>query len=179
MDNTELYVWSGACASITGQYRLPQDLLNDQLPIYGFAYTPSDCRFFEIDADGIPRYSDGGELDLDQAYEMRIFCNAWEMRWRRNGHGARLAVISDVPLNRCAFIASADDGLIEPLSVLSQTGRYLLWGELADAENKYLTTKEYFKKGEYGNWVFHTERLTGFAPAREILQSEKKQGKAA
>lgn len=161
--------------------------------IFGFVYTPRDIGLVRRHADGTfeVRGRKGAPLGLalDDVFEMRLFCPAWELRWRRNGDEARVAVLSDENLT------ASIEQTFTPTAVRLLDNQYLVWGEPAKTEPVHaagwtrlttarigalwvplesarrvrVTTREYFAQPDsgFGNWVFLTERLTGFETTEE------------
>lgn len=184
----KLWIWSGRAAQISGVYRLELTPATAQVtgPIVGFTATPQHCRFFKVGFDGTAVYADGSSVVLNEAFDMRVFCKSWELRWRRDGREARIALLSDVPFDfENLRHIGVGEGKVEP--VQKSENAYLLWGEHCEGAPKSwsrfssqrigkldvpvestatrvaLGATEYFRRDIFGNWVFMTERLSGLA----------------
>lgn len=91
-------------------------------------YQIDACIVARVTAAGFST-SGGGTPDLEAAYEMLIFCPAWEFRWVRNGETGYATVVSEQ--------VTTVDGLQGKR--LEAYGKhpvsYLLWGGKARIEN--------------------------------------------
>ena len=192
MTQTSLYTYTQDGFDISKNSAF-KNILPSQAAI-GFAYTPHNCLFFKFrDGDLV----DESGLDitwLSQAYEIRIFCDNWELRWLRDGETGALALLSNQNL-------SLSDGFAvnEFKDMYCRDNSYLLWGELSkdndptsgwtcvstarigklsipwsstdltEKDRIKLKTIEYFQNSEDGNVVYFDERLCGF----EIYDHQK------
>jgi CRISPR-associated protein (TIGR03984 family) len=136
-----LHRWHGRAQSIGKSFAIAAEHA-DRMPIYGFTYTRSAARLFRIADDGTARYGDGRPVDFTEAFEARVFCAAWEMRWLRDGLEARVAMLTDNETLAAGFAASPKDrffmadGRLEPIEGFCLPNRYLLWGELDDDQSR-------------------------------------------
>lgn len=154
-------------------------------------YTPDFCGFVdwkegEKDGEGKFLSLDEGKA-IENLFELRCFCPAFELRWVREGSGE---------VGRAVLLSKSSlQGTEEKKDILALDGHYLLWGRgterqeavrLCDhrigelpipaaaqrGERVLLNVVEYFVPDEYGNLTFLAERLTGLqtATGAEILK---------
>lgn len=150
-------------------------------PLFVLAYTPEFCGF--VDWRGGAFYPIGGEKPVDDIFELRCFCNTFELRWVREG---------DTNQGRAILLYDSESGAdlslqnveCEEGDVHIEGGQYLLWGRgtkrqgmvrlfehrigelpvpigVKEKDRVFLTFVEYFKPDRYGNMTFLAERLTG------------------
>lgn len=158
--------------------------------VVGLVMTPNTCRFMAL-RNGVLEPS---SFDLSGAFELRLFCDAWEMRWVRDGLTGELCVISeraDLKLSR----PWAEDDQIACVGEPAKR-EYLLWGErdpaakarhgsgsdwvvltsgrtaalevpTAEQGARYcLQAREYMASFAHGNVAVFEQRLTGIAEER-------------
>jgi len=168
------------------------------------AYTPDFCGFVDWrkgEKDEVRKFfpldkgkNEGEDEAIENIFELRCFCNTFELRWVREGseNKGRAVLLSE------SLSESPLQGLEEKKDILALDGRYLLWGrgaeqqgaerqgaerqgtvrlcdhrigelpvplEVKKEERVFLTFTEYFKPDEYGNLTFLVERLTGLQTA--------------
>lgn len=149
-----------------------------QKPSFALAYTPDFCGFVVCGDDAF--CSLGEEKPVENIFELRCFCKAYELRWAREGNTGK---------GRAVLLCDSESGLSLPGAkcedgIQALEGEYLLWGqgerrgetvrlfehrvgelpvplEVKKGERVFLTFTEYFKPDEYGNLAFLAERLTG------------------
>lgn len=151
-------------------------------PLFMLAYTPEFCGFVDW-RDGA-FYPIGGEGPVDDIFELRCFCNAFELRWVREGDTSRgrASLLYDSESEADLSLQSVE---CEEGDVHIERGQYLLWGrgtkrqgmvrlfehrigelpvpiEVKEKDRVFLTFVEYFRPDRYGNMAFLAERLTGF-----------------
>lgn len=138
-------------------------------------YSPINCSF--VHASNI--------RDIDEStFELRAFCEVWELRWLKNADGGKAAVWTHCDVFPNGF--AADDK--RSIHVKAMDNQYVMWGKVSSLENQadgycnltsprignlkipfvgqvgeqlVLKTWEYFRTEEYGNVVFAGERLCG------------------
>ena len=141
------------------------------------AYTPEFCGFVNCGEKTFTRL-DGSEILSDSIFELRCFCDKFELRWVRDEQAGRYIIISETEL----------DGLTPEGCFYKRSGSYILWGKgtrrggsirlfehrigelplpveieekLQAGQRVYLKFDEYFKLDEYGNMIWQLERLSG------------------
>lgn len=141
-------------------------------------YSPSRCAFAVWNKKERKFKTLDGET-IENIYEFRMFCNNIELRWvrERSGSTGTATIMRE--------FAEPDESGKSRQEYLSCSGSYLLWGTVreftqqnatlfdsrvgsmkiplsaAERSKVAISYKEYFRKGEYGNWFFFAERLTG------------------
>ena len=155
-------------------------------------YTPTQCCF-GLTENGKLTGNNDQEIDPDTAYEIRLFNNDAELRWRRDGKSGNAVICSEQEQQNLA------DGFeqIQNIDTTAQENKYLLWGEyesrpddgwpiFSDARigklpipisakkqtSCKLIAQEYFAESEDGNMVFAGERLIGIEVC-EISEEKK------
>lgn len=162
--------------------------------VFGLLSAPAAFRLCVVRGG---EYDFGGEpaLPLAQCYEARFFCEAWELRWVRDGAGGRAM--------RCAETAHGGP-LGEAVAMSDVVGHidqtYLIWGERAQpdgappgwgvvAEGRIgrlrvpaalsaatpraaLTAREYLRRYVDGNVAVADQRLTGIRAVRRGAHSQ-------
>ncbi len=148
--------------------------------IFILAYTPDFCGFVTFQ-DGNFTSMDGKEIAHEAVFELRCFCEAFDLRWVRDANDGKGngVIVSEKQFEGCEDV---------PGEFFIRSGRYLLWGkgterggrvrlfehrvgelpipaEIEEKLNKgsrfWLSFDEYFSPDEYGNMVWRLERLKG------------------
>ena len=178
--NKNLYVMTQCCT--TEQIEdLVRALLNStSSDISGLIMTPTTC---ELCAWRDNQF-DGGET-IGQAFEVRVFCNDWELRWTREGTNGVATLLSE---NQISAGDWSDPSKIKLEGTLNRS--YLLWGErennIQDSGWTTLTNgrtgpirvpvgnstsriklkvREYLARFEHGNVCVFDQRLIALADA--------------
>lgn len=156
-------------------------------PLYILAYTPGFCGFVTL-KDGALVALDGPKRDKFRAsdlFELRCFCDLFELRWAREGERGRAVVLRDAERGAPGQIEGLEMSRSEG-AFFKRTGRYVLWGkgtrgggtrlfehrvgelpvpiEVPDKGRVQLGSIEYFREDGHGNKVWYAERLTGLSP---------------
>lgn len=176
--NNNLYVTTQNCTA---------EKINDLVlalsddAVYGLIMTPTACEFCAW-RDGQFK---GEEKTIAQAFEVRAFCNDWELRWTREGTCGVATLLSEKQI--CA------NGWPEPCKIkLEDTldHSYLLWGEREDGSQGsgrttlthgrtgpidvpvgnctsriQLKVREYLKRFKHGNVCVFDQRLVDLVDA--------------
>ncbi len=181
-----LHCWSGDVASADAVL-VPCAAISGMV---GYFYAPSEKpSFFRLDGGGKPVDQKGAKVDIDSAYEFRLFNSTLDIRMRRDGGAWRVAELSEnttssLPSGLKLEAGKPNDGTAH------RDHQYLLWGQLAGkgptnpgwtrlttarigelwvpfalngkSDGIALKAREYFTVAADGNVVFAAERLTGF-----------------
>ena len=144
------------------------------------AYAPDFCGFVKCSAENFISF-DGRVIPAESVFELRCFCDDFELRWVREGDTGRYVIISQKMLDGLKILSS---------EFQKRSGRYLLWGkvlkrddviylfehrvgalalpyenniktELADGGRVWLKFDEFFSYDDYGNMVWRLEMLKG------------------
>ena len=142
------------------------------------AYTPDFCGFVKCSADNFISF-DGRIIPEDTVFELRCFCDDFELRWVREGDTGRYVIISPKKLDGLKILSS---------EFQKRSGRYLLWGKvlkrddivylfehrvgalalpddikvgLQEGGRVWLKFDEFFSPDDYGNMVWRLEMLKG------------------
>ena len=197
MRPTILYMYPPSYPAISASEAMKRvtEIGGDAVRPFVLAYTPDFCGFVdwreaEGDEDGKFLPLDKGKADggkaIENIFELRCFCPAFELRWVREGNTEK---------GKAVLLCDSESGLSLPGAkcedgIQALEGEYLLWGQgekrgervrlcdhrigelpvPLDVKKKgrvLLTFTEYFKPDEYGNLTFLAERLTGLQPATE------------
>jgi len=170
-------------------------------------YAPAFCRFAWLGSgqlEGPPDLQDLHGRAMREAYEFRVFCKDWELRWLRSGQSGCASLLSDEDIAADGFAPVEEPygpAARSAGSPLPQT--YLLWGEIDGGDGNWtrLTTarigtlwaplsrptdakikrvcvhaREYLAGAAHGNVVVAHERLTHLAPARATGGNGTSQG---
>lgn len=191
MRSTTLYTLSYPAVFAFEAMKRVKGIGGDAVRPFILAYTPDFCGFVdwrEAEGDGDGKFlpldkgkADGGKA-IENIFELRCFCPAFELRWVREGIGevGRAALLSESSLQ----------GSGEKKDISALDGHYLLWGRgtghqggirlcdhrigelpvpvsLEEDERVLLSVVEYFVPDQYGNLTFLAERLTGLQSATE------------
>ena len=184
MRSTTLYALSYPDVSSFEAMKRITEIGGDAVRPFVLAYTPDFCGFVVCGDDAF--CSLGEEKPVENIFELRCFCKAYELRWAREGNTGK---------GRAVLLCDSESGLSLPGAkcedgIQALEGEYLLWGQgekrgervrlcdhrigelpvPLDVKKKgrvLLTFTEYFKPDEYGNLTFLAERLTGLQPATE------------
>ena len=153
-------------------------------------YTPTFCRFATFDGENIVVSSEKEKLNCDHIFELRCFCEEYELRWVREESNGKAVLLSD---KKHEDIMYSEESI---QYVFSRTDQYLLWGnnkstgngetELFDhrigslrvpietqKKRIYLHFKEYFKEGCYGNLIC-LERCLALKDSRFIQENQNR-----
>ena len=147
-------------------------------PLFTLAYTPTFCGFLKsnrLNADGKLDTLKKGSIIPADIFELRCFCESFELRWVREGETGRAVTLRE----------EETDGQSEP-KFFKRSGQYILWGKgdeqgrlfehrvgelpvppdvsISEGKRACLTFVEYFREDKYGNMAWHSERLTGITP---------------
>ena len=178
--------------------------------VVALVYAPRFCVLVRVNSaddwiwpedGGAPAHGDRNAL-LAEAYELRVFCRDWELRWLRDGTKGRAVLASEkeIPAEGFTPVEKPWGEVAEPQGYLPQT--YLLWGQAAEpsrdgwtkltaarigtlwapvpnVEEKgrvQLHAGEYLVRMEHGNVVVAHERLTHLAPAQSTSGIKAEQG---
>jgi len=142
------------------------------------AYSPSICCFAKFEDESIVLPTEAKNRRADDIFELRCFCEEYELRWVRDGgkDEGKAVLLAD---NKHNEVFGADLKGID--YVFSHSGQYLLWGmnnetgsgetiffehrvgslrvPIETCKNRaYLHFREYFSEDDYGNLVWLTER---------------------
>ncbi len=139
MTETTLWLWSASGLQIADVWNLKEEIGNlkeeiGTLKLWGFTYTPQACRFFRVRAEsGMLVYHDGKPVRLaEEAFEARMVCEHWELRWKREGKDGRLALLTESGVvARVVAERLAGVGISEGPTACNMRYRdhkYLLWG---------------------------------------------------
>ena len=152
-------------------------------PLYILAYTPDFCGFVTLQDGGLAPL-DGpkkGAFDAGALFELRCFCEAFELRWLQGDGDGQAVLLSEDQAQLEGFDTTKLEGPFYELQ-----NHYVLWGkeergrlfehrvgelplpggvDIPPRGRVYLNFTEYFREDKYGNLRWHSERLTGFAPA--------------
>lgn len=179
MNNT-LYVTTKCCTAeeINDMVlALPTD---DSGSVSGLIMTPTACELCVWRGGQFE-----GEKIIEQAFEVRAFCNDWEFRWNREGTNGVAALLSEKQISACGW---SDPSEIELEGTLNRS--YLLWGERENnsqgsgwttlihgrtgpiqvpVENNTsrikLKVREYLARFEHGNVCVFDQRLIALVDA--------------
>ena len=139
------------------------------------AYTPTFCGFVSPSDGGLVALEGPKKDNFDVAdvFELRCFCEDFELRWVREGKSGRAVTVTE-----------EEPGDQNNPKFFKRPGQYILWGKGAQrdgsirlfehrvgelpvpipvnqGERAYLSFVEYFREDKYGNMAWHSERLTG------------------
>ena len=151
--------------------------------VYGLVMTPTACELCVWRGN---RFEGGGKT-IGQAFEVRAFCDDWELRWIREGTNGVATLLSEKRISA--------DGWSEPSKIkLEDTldRSYLLWGQRKNASRGSgwttltngrtgpievpvgnctsrikLKVREYLARFEHGNVCVFDQRLIGLADAQD------------
>lgn len=173
------------------------------VPMTGVAaliYAPRFCVFGRLTDGGrlegppgfkLGQHSSFTDAVLAQAYEIKLFCAHWELRWLRDGMTGAAAMLADDAHTASALQQRLGDGETGARSLQGRPSQhYLLWGEKEttdpvgwtaltsnrigrlwvppfdrpdeDQPRIRLMAVEYLETGAYGNVAVVDQRLTGF-----------------
>ena len=180
--NDTLYVTTKSCTADQINalvLALPSEASDDT---YGLIMTPTDC---ELCAWRSGQF-EGGNI-IEKAFEVRAFCNDWELRWIREGTDGIATLLSEQQISACGWTELSKIKLEDILD-----RNYLLWGQReADSRGSGWTTltngrtgpievpvegctsrmqlkvREYLARFEHGNVCVFDQRLIGLADAEE------------
>ncbi len=146
-------------------------------------YEPDDCVIARVTAEGFS--TPKGPPDFEAAYEMLVFCPAWEFRWVRDGAVGHARVVAETALGI--------KGEKKTTACQKRSVSYLLWGEQLEVADGWVTLSaarigaitvpikkgevasryalqafEYaFKDDEHGNVTFGLQRCAAIVPLPE------------
>ena len=181
--NHALYVTTQRCMA-ERIHELVLALLPDASgDVSGLIMTPTACELCAW-RDGQFK---GDEEKVKQAFEVRAFCNDWELRWIREGTGGVATLLSEERISACGWSEPSE---IELEAKLDR--RYLLWGQRGgDGQGSGWTTltngrtgpinvpvgnctsriqlevREYLARFEDGNVCVFDQRLMGLVNAEQ------------
>jgi CRISPR-associated protein (TIGR03984 family) len=152
--------------------------------VFGFAMLPDAFRLFKIGADGTAMVPDkNGRLKswagFQHAYEVKLFSEHFEMRWRRDGSEAVVSIVSDDE----AFASNYNEKLGKlkaknPLAAWRRNDQYVVWGEVTASSAPPGWSQVYSRRVGH-LWVPHvpgaaTSKMTRIAVKRiEYLVEEE------
>ena len=177
--NDTLYVMTQYCTAeqIGDMVRVLSDGTSSD--VYGLIMTPTACELCVWRNDQF----EGGET-IGQAFEIRVFCNDWELRWTREGTNGVATLLSEKQISA--------DGWSEPSEIELEgtlNRSYLLWGEQEESQDSGWTTltngrtgpirvpvgnctsriklkvREYLARFEHGNVCVFDQRLIALVNA--------------
>ena len=93
---------------------------------YGLVMTPQKCGLCAWHGDCFE-----GNMELSEAFEIRVFCCKWEMRWVRDGREGVATLIGEDDLP-CVWDRPTE---IPLAGVLER--RYLLWGSVSERSENW------------------------------------------
>jgi CRISPR-associated protein (TIGR03984 family) len=110
-------------------------------------YTPESCYFAKISGKGIIPMAETEKISLENIFEIRCFCENYELRWVRKGANetGTASILSESSqkqkagdfsqlLNTFSRKESADISPESSTECFSLSGQYLLWGEVTGCE---------------------------------------------
>ncbi len=178
MNNT-LYVTTKCCTAEEINdlvLALPTD---DSGGVSGLIMTPTACELCVWRCGQF----EGGKIE--QAFEVRAFCNDWELRWNREGTNGVATLLSEKQISACGW---SEPSKIKLEGTLNRS--YLLWGERENnsegsgwttlthgrtgpiqvpVENNTsrikLKVREYLRRFEHGNVCVFDQRLIALVDA--------------
>ena len=149
----------------------------DGKPLFTLACTPTFCGFVSPSDGGLVALEGPkkDKFDVADVFELRCFCEDFELRWVREGKSGRAVTVTE-----------EEPGDQNNPKFFKRLGQYILWGKGAkrdggirlfehrvgelpvpipvnQGERAYLSFVEYFLEDKYGNMTWHSERLTGFS----------------
>ena len=151
--------------------------------VSGLIMTPTACELCAWRG----RQFEGDKKTIKQAFELRAFCNDWELRWIREGTDGVATLLSEEPISACGWSEPSEIKLEDTLD-----RSYLLWGkhEGKSQDSGWTTLKsgrigpinvpvesctsriklkvrEYLARFEDGNVCVFDQRLIGLADAED------------
>ena len=181
--NDTLYITTQCCTAEQEQINdlvlaLPADASGG---VSGLIMTPTAC---ELCAWRGGKF-EGGKIE--QAFEVRAFCNDWELRWIREGTDGVATLLSEEPISACGW---SEPSKIKLEGTLDRS--YLLWGEREGTSQSsgwttltngrtgpinvpvgnctsriQLEVREYLARFEDGNVCVFDQRLMGLVNAEQ------------
>jgi len=146
-------------------------------------HTPQKA-FFARFVNGALVYHEGQPVNLDRAFEFRLFNEEAELRWRRRGMSGEMVLLKEGEGGKPCW---------------RRETQYLLWGGFDENMDEWtvqsterigglhvplkvkgkgqrivLKAREYFTTYEDGNVALHAERLLGLAPGGNISCRQEK-----
>jgi len=129
MRSTTLYTLSYPAVFAFEAMKRVKGIGGDAVRPFILAYTPDFCGFVdwrEAEGDGDGKFlpldkgkADGGKA-IENIFELRCFCPAFELRWVREGSGE---------VGRAVLLSKSSlQGTEEKKDILALDGHYLLWG---------------------------------------------------
>ena len=163
LDN--LYVASKRCdpkSLDTEVYRLIQD----DGDAFGLVMTPNVCGFCTWRHDratGNVKFE--GDLDIEEAFEIRAFCEHWELRWIRDRRDGYATLIYDgFDVVKEAFGQLSDWSRHQSIALSGVLERrYLLWGEIESSSSSSTKSCQ--------GWLTLGSNRTGPVPVPFFLDS--------
>ena len=167
----------------------PDEKKDRNVNVFGLVMTPVACGLGVWRRDGYSgdtTFLGQERTRLADAFEIRAFCEQWELRWIREGRGGVATLMSE----DSSRLSGWTDLKVIALAGETLERRYLLWGEVDDVEppsdgwlrlrsnrtgsvpvpfrsvhrsagNRIqLVAKEYLARFEHGNVCVFDQRLT-------------------
>ena len=150
---------------------------------YGLIMTPTACELCVWRGNRL----EGGGKTIGQAFEVRAFCDDWELRWIREGTNGVATLLSEKLIPE---YGGPKPSKIELEDTLDRS--YLLWGQRGDGSQSSgwttltngrtgpirvpigdctarikLKVREYLARFEHGNVCVFDQRLIGLADAQD------------
>ena len=132
-DDVTLYTWTRDGVSVDELLRVAAAVL----PADSTAFVSTPREWFTARLrDGVSTRASGVAADVARAFELRIFGDERELRWRRNGTNGRAALLALTEVDGPAgWLPHEIHG-----SRLDQ--RYLLWGQVESVSDRWATLVE-------------------------------------
>lgn len=132
-DDVTLYTWTRDGVSVDEFLRVAAAVL----PADSTAFVSTPREWFTARLrDGVSTRASGVAADVARAFELRIFGDERELRWRRNGTNGRAALLALTEVDGPAgWMPHEIHG-----SRLDQ--RYLLWGQVESVSDRWATLVE-------------------------------------